>query len=46
MGHSSIRTTLGWYTHLDEGDIITEALTLMSKDSSVMGYDEKCDTDE
>lgn len=46
MGHSSIRTTLGWYTHIEEGDIITEALTLMSKDGSVMGYDEKCDTDE
>lgn len=46
MGHSSIQTTLGWYTRIEESDIITEALTLMSKDRSVMGYNEKCDTDE
>lgn len=46
MCHSSIRTTLGWYTHIEEGDIITEELTLMSKDGSVMEYDEKCNTDK
>lgn len=38
MGHSSIRTTLGWYTHLADGDIINEALELMSKDSAVIAY--------
>lgn len=39
MGHNSIRTTLGWYTHLEEGDIITEALELMKNDNSVMKYE-------
>lgn len=38
MGHNSIRTTLGWYTHLEEGDVITEALELMKNDKSVMKY--------
>ncbi len=38
MGHNSIRTTLGWYTHLEEGDVITEALELIKNDKSVMKY--------
>lgn len=39
MGHNSIRTTLGWYTHLEEGDIITEAIELMKNDKSVVKYE-------
>ncbi len=35
MWHNSIRTTLGWYTHLEEGDVITEALELIKNDKSV-----------
>ena len=38
MGHSSIRTTLGWYTHLTDTDVINEALSVMNKDSNYAKY--------
>ena len=38
MGHSSIRTTLGWYTHLTDTDVISEALSVMSKDTKLEKY--------
>ena len=40
MGHNSIRATLGWYTHVEECDVISEALELMKKDESVMKYEQ------
>lgn len=39
MGHNSIRTTLGWYTHLTDDDIMTETLALMDADKSLCSFD-------
>ena len=38
MGHSSIRTTLGWYTHLTEREVVEETLKLMAGDPEVAAY--------
>lgn len=40
MGHNSIRTTLGWYTHVTDDDIISEALNLINADKSLCTFDD------
>lgn len=39
MGHNSIRTTLEWYTHLTDDDIMTETLDLMNGDDTLCGFE-------
>ncbi len=39
MGHASIQTTLGWYVHLTDKDVIEEAIKLMDRDEEMMKYE-------
>ncbi|MDD6729353.1 MAG: site-specific integrase [Eggerthellaceae bacterium] len=39
MGHSSIRTTLGWYTHLTDDDVVSETLAVMTADKALISFD-------